>query len=257
VKKDIIGKHLKNNKIMIVISKVANKKLLKGHRYEVQNLWNAGNNQRWVEGKLQLVGFGRYSVDSFTDSSGNPIAKVNYTSTQPQVERFIKFEDCKEGEILVCNSDHYKTLAKGSMYKIEKLEKTESEKNGWGGRSWTHTETTIKFEGIKRKLKFNGWAFRKLTTEESRNISLGSILTGEEPLIVKTTDIRKIDIVVNKEKALMEVISKTLLDENRHHLSIIDWTCQKTGEKFRIKPEDFKDLLDMKLSDILAKIENK
>jgi len=55
----------------------------------------------------------------------------------------------------------------------------------------------------------------------------------------------------------MEVISKTLLDENRHHLSIIDWTCQKTGEKFRIKPEDFKDLLDMKLSDILAKIENK
>jgi len=254
VKKDIIGKHLKNNKIMIVISKVT---LLKGHRYEVQNLWNAGNNQRWVEGKLQLVGFGRYSVDSFTDSSGNPIAKVNYTSTQPQVERFIKFEDCKEGEILVCNSDHYKTLAKGSMYKIEKLEKTESEKNGWGGRSWTHTETKIKFEGIKRKLKFNGWAFRKLTTEESRNISLGSILTGEEPLIVKTTDIRKIDIVVNKEKALMEVISKTLLDENRHHLSIIDWTCQKTGEKFRIKPEDFKDLLDMKLSDILAKIENK
>lgn len=240
---------------MIVISKVANKKLLKGHRYEVQNLWNAGNNQRWVEGKIQLVGFGRYSVDSFTDSSGNPIAKVNYTSTQPQVERFIKYEDCKEGEILVCNSDHYKTLAKGSMYKIEKLEKTESEKNVWGGRSWTHTETTIKFEGIKRKLKFNGWAFRKLTTEESRNISLGSILTGEEPLIVKTTDIRKIDIVVNKEKALMEAISKTLLDENRHHLSIIDWTCQKTGEKMRIKPEDFKDLLDMKLSDILEKFD--
>jgi hypothetical protein len=242
---------------MIVVSKIANKKLLKGHRYEVQNLWNNGTNQRWVEGKVQLVGFGRYSVDNFTDSSGNPIPKTNYVSTQPQVERFIKYEDCKLGEILVCNSDHYKTLAKGSMYKIEKLEKTETEKNGWGGRSWKHTETTIKFEGIKRKLKFNGWAFRKLTTEELRNISLGAILTGEEPTIVKTTDIRKIDMVANKEKSLMEVIAKTILDENRHHLSIIEWSCQKTGEKMRIKPEDFKDLLDMKLSDILAKIENK
>ena len=242
---------------MIVVSKIANKKLLKGHRYEVQNLWNNGTNQRWVEGKVQLVGFGRYSVDNFTDSSGNPIPKTNYVSTQPQVERFIKYEDCKVGEILVCNSDHYKTLAKGSMYKIEKLEKTETEKNGWGGRSWKHVETTIKFEGIKRKLKFNGWAFRKLTTEELRNISLGAILTGEEPTIVKTTDIRKIDMVANKEKSLMEVIAKTILDENRHHLSIIEWSCQKTGEKMRIKPEDFKDLLDMKLSDILAKIENK
>ena len=241
---------------MIVVSKIANKKLLKGHRYEVQHLWNSGNNQRWVEGKVQLVGFGRYSVDNFTDGSGNPLPKTNYKSTQPQVERFIKFEDCKEGEILVCNSDHYKTLAKGSMYKIEKLEKKETEVTGFGGRKWNRVDTTIKFEGI-RKLKFNGWSFRKLTPEESREISLGSILNGEEPSIVKTTDIRKIDMTANKEKSLMEVIAKTILDENRHHLSIIEWSCQKTGQKMRIKPEDFKDLLDMKLSDILTKIENK
>ncbi len=240
---------------MIVISKIANKKLLKGHRYEVQNLWNNGSNQRWVEGKVQLLGFGRYSVDSFTDTNGSPLPKTNYTSTQIQVERFIKFEDCKEGEILVCNSDHYKTLAKGSMYKIEKLEKIESEVTGFGGRKWNRVDTSIKFEGIKRKLKFNGWAFRKLTSEESREISLGSILNGEEPAIVKTADIRKIDLSANKNKTLMESIAKTILDTNRHHLSIIDWTCQKTGEKLRIKPEDFKELLDMKLSDIIAKIE--
>ena len=241
---------------MIVISKVANKKLLKGHRYEVQNLWNAGNNQRWVEGKVQLVGFSsRYSVDSFTDSSGNPLPNSNYASTVRPPERFIKFEDCKEGEILVCNSDHYKTIAKGSMYKIEKLDKVETEVSGWGGNKWIRKDESVKFEGIKRKLKFNGWAFRKLTPEETREISLGSILNGEEPAIVKTTAIRKIDMVVNKEKSLMEVIAKTIIDENRHHLSIIDWSCQKTGEKMRINPDDFKDLLDMKLSDILEKIE--
>jgi hypothetical protein len=242
---------------MIVISKVANKRLIKGHRYEVQNLWNDGTNQRWVEGKVQLLGFGRYSVDSFTDTNGNALPNSNYISAQPQVERFIKFEDCKEGEILVCNSDHYKTLAKGSMYKIEKLNKVETEVSGWNGNKWIRREESIKFEGINRKLKFNGWAFRKLTSEESRDISLGAILTGEEPTIVKTTDIRKIDMVANKEKSLMEVIAKTILDENRHHLTIIEWSCQKTGEKMRIKPEDFKDLLDMKLSDIIAKIENK
>lgn len=242
---------------MIVISKIANKKLLKGHRYEVQQLWNAGNNQRWVEGKIQLLGFGRYSVDNFTDTSGNPLPKTNYTSTQPQIERFIKYEDCKVGEILVCNSDHYKTLAKGSMYKIEKLDKVETEVNGWGGNKWVRKDESIKFEGINRKLKFNGWAFRKLTAEETRDISLGSILNGEEPAIIKTASIRKIDMVVNKEKALMEVIAKTLIDENRHHLSIVDWSCQKTGEKLRINPDDFKELLDMKLSDILAKIETK
>ena len=53
----------------------------------------------------------------------------------------------------------------------------------------------------------------------------------------------------------MEVISKTLLDTNRHHLSIIDWSCSKTGENLRINPDDFKELLDMRLSDILLQIE--
>ncbi len=242
---------------MVVISKIANKKLLKGHRYEVQQLWNDGTNQRWVEGRIQLLGFGRYSVDNFTDTSGNPLPKANYISTQPQVERYIKYEDCKVGEILVCNCDNYKTLAKGSMYKIEKLDRVESEINGWNGNKWIKKDESVKFEGINRRLKFNGWAFRKLTPEEAREISLGSLLNGEEPEIIKTASIRKIDMVVNKEKALMEVIAKTLIDENRHHLSIIDWSCQKTGEKLRINPDDFKEILDMKLSDILAKIETK
>jgi hypothetical protein len=242
---------------MIVISKVGNKRLIKGHRYEVQNLWNDGTNQRWLEGKVELVGFSRYSVNSFTDTNGNPLPNINYLSIVQPVERFIKYEDCKVGEILVCNSDRYKTLVNGSMYKIEKLDKVENEVTNYSGYKWVSKQESVKFEGINRKIKFNGWAFRKLTPEETREISLESILNGEEPKIVKTTDIRKIDMVLNKEKALMEIISKTILDVNRHHLSIIDWSCQKTGEKMRINPDDFKDLLNMKLSDILDKIETK
>ena len=152
---------------MIVISKISNKKLLKGHRYEVNNLWNNGNNQRWTEGQIELVGFGRYSVSGFTDDSGNKIPKINYKSIVPQIDRFIKFEDVSVGEILVCNADHYKTMARGSMYRVENLENVKIE---MADRRWTSAQKSIKFEGVSRKLKFNGWNFRKLTSEESREI---------------------------------------------------------------------------------------
>lgn len=239
---------------MIVISKVSNKRLIKGHRYEVQSLWNNGNNQRWIEAKVKLIGGGRFSVDSFTDATGAPIAKINYQSTIKEVDRFVKFEDCKEGDILVCLSDNYKTMARDSMYKIEKLEKKEISRKGFSGTQ-TYFEYNIKFVGLKRKLKFNQWNFRKLTAEELREVSLGQILSNEEPNIVKSSDIRKIDLIENKEKVLMTIISRTILDVNRHHLSIVDWSCQKTGEKYRIRPEDFTRILDMKLSEILQIIE--
>lgn len=241
---------------MIVISKVSNKKLLKGHRYEVFQLWNSGSNQKWLEGKLQLQGFGRYSVSSFTDSSGNPIANIDYKSTTIPIHSVLKYEDISEGEVLICTSDRYKTLAKDRMYRVEKLQKIESQKKGFSGNTWTHTEYKIKFEGVTRTIKFNGWSFRKLTSEESREISLNTILHNKQPDIIKTSKIRKIDLVQNKEKTLMEFLSMTLLDRNRHHLSVVDWTCAKTGEKFGITPEDFNTLLEMPLKDILEKINN-
>jgi hypothetical protein len=240
---------------MIVISKLENKRLIKGHRYEVQNLWNSGTNQRWVEGKVHLVGFGRYSVDSFTDDNGNPLPKINYSSNIIQANISIKFEDCKEGEILICNTDQYKTLTKGAMYKIQSLKSVEFDVNGFNNK-YTRVEKSIKFEGFNRYLKFNGWSFRKLTPVESREISLSSILNGEEPNIIKTKDIRGIDLSLNKYKSLMEIISKTILDNNKHHLSIIDWSCKKTGDKLKIIPEDFNELLNMTLSEILEKLEN-
>jgi hypothetical protein len=175
---------------MIVISKLENKRLIKGHRYEVQNLWNSGTNQRWVEGKVHLVGFGRYSVDSFTDDNGNPLPKINYSSNTIQANISIKFEDCKEGEILICNTDQYKTLTKGAMYKIQSLKSVEFESSGYNGRKWIRVENSIKFEGFNRYLKFNGWYFRKLTPGESREISLSSILNGKEPNIIKTKGIQ-------------------------------------------------------------------
>jgi len=107
--------------------------------------------------------------------------------------------------------------------------------------------------GIPRKLKFSS-NFRKLSDQETREISLNSLLNGEEPVIVKSKDIRKIEMVANKELELMTILSKSIIDPNRHHLSIVDWACQKSGSNLGVTPEDYSTLLNMSLKDILEKL---
>jgi hypothetical protein len=52
------------------------------------------------------------------------------------------------------------------------------------------------------------------------------------------------------------MLSKSIIDPNRHHLSILDWTCQKSGTNLGITPDDYSDILNMTLKEILEKIEN-
>jgi len=236
---------------MIVICKRETKKLLKGIRYEVQNLWNNGTNNRWLEGKIEIKGIGRFVVGNFTDINGKEVPKVNIINTTNIHSNITKFEDIKVGDIIVCTSNSYKTLIEGGMYKIE--DKQEISVN-YG--SWKSKSNYIKLKGVKRKLKFSPWRFRTLTPEESREISLKSILDGEEPEIITTTDLRKIDMVINKEKELINILAKSILDENRHHLSILDWACKKSGNSMGLKIDDYKELLDLKLSDIIKILEN-
>lgn len=239
---------------MIVVCKKGTKRLVKDLRYEVQNLWNNGQNQAWLEGKVELKGVsGRYTIDNFTDGNGNSVAKINHNEPRNVVEN-LKFSDLKEGDILVCKVDSYRTMIKNGMYKVEKLE-TYTYTRGTGHRAWNYKDEYVRFEGIKRKLKFNPWRFRKLTSEESREIQLGSLLEGKDPDIIKTTGINKFDKVSNKNKILMEVLSKSILDTNRHHLSILDWACKKSGENLGLTEKNYKDLLEMPLKDILKKIE--
>lgn len=241
---------------MIVICKKETKKLVKGLRYEVQNLWNNGQNQSWMEGKIEVKGVsGRYSVNNFTDVNGNSLPNVNHNNVQTSINN-LKFSELKKEDILVCKVDSYKTLMKGGLYKIEKLESNTYERGSIYGRKWTYTEEYVKFEGIKRKLRFNPRRFRKLTPEESREIQLGSLLENKDPDIIKTVDIDKFEKLLNKEKFLMEALSKSILDTNRHHLSILEWACKKSSGNISITEDNYKDLLEMPLKDILQKIEN-
>lgn len=239
---------------MIVICKKATKKMVKGLRYEVLNLWNDGNSQRWQEGKIEILGFGRFVVGNFTDIDGKPIPKIKILNPLPRVVN-LEFSDLKKGDILVCKSDHYKTIAKDAMYKIESLKEVTTQKMGWNKQPYNNTERTIKLEGIPRSIKFKSWVFRKLTSEESREISLNKILHDEDVKVVTDSKIRKIDLVMNKNLELVKNLSKSVIDENRHHLSILDWACYKTGSSMGIVKEDYNELVNMSLKDILELIE--
>jgi hypothetical protein len=239
---------------MIVICKKATKKMVKGLRYEVLNLYNDGTSQRWQEGKIEILGFGRFVVGNFTDTDGKPIPKIKILNPIPRVVN-LEFSDLKKGDILVCKSDHYKTIAKDAMYKIESLKEVTTQKLGWNKQTYNHTEKTIKLEGIPRSMKFKSWVFRKLTPEESREISLNKILHDEDAKVVTDSKTRKIDLVINKNLELMKNLSKSIIDENRHHLSILDWSCYKTGSMMGIVKEDYNELMNMSLKDILELIE--
>ena len=241
---------------MIVICKKGTKKMVKGLRYEVLNLWNDGTCARWQEGKIEILGFGRFVVGNFTDTDGKPLPKIKIVNTLPRAKN-LEFNDLSKGDILVCKSDHYKTIAKDAMYKIESLKEVVTAKMGWNKQPYNHTERTIKLEGIPRSMKFNSWVFRKLTPEESREINLNKILHNEDAKIITDSKTRKIDLVINRNLELMKNLSKSIVDENRHHLSILDWSCYKTGSTMGIVKEDYNDLMNMSLKDILELIETK
>lgn len=238
---------------MIVICKKPTKKLVKGLRYEVHALYNSGKNQRWLEGKVEIKGFGRFVVSNFTDTDGKPLPTTDIIALRPQINR-LEFSQLKKGDILVCVSDSYKTLVKNGMYKIEQLVETTSDRKYYSGGTFQHREQSIKFEGISRKIKFSSWRFRTLTSQEVREMSLSTLLEGKEADIIKSSKIRKIDLVANKKLELMKNLSKSIIDENRHHLSILEWACLKTGQNLNIVKEDYNELLNMKLSEILEKI---
>jgi hypothetical protein len=58
----------------------------------------------------------------------------------------------------------------------------------------------------------------------------------------------------NKDKIVFDCLIRTLIDKNRHGLDIIDWTIDK-NPNVGLTREDFKNIMDMKLSDIIEIME--
>jgi hypothetical protein len=237
---------------MIVVCKKGSKKLIKGHQYKAVNIWNDGTSYRYLEGKLKIEKLGMYSVSNFTTIDGKEIPKIKIDKIKNQVQEY-KFSDLKVGDILVCQTNNLSLFAKGHKYKISELSSKETEYISYNGKKYKNYINKIKFVGINRFINFNYFYFRKLNDDEKRDISLNSLLENKEPDYIKTKT-RKIDLVDNKDLVLMSILSKSILDVNRHHLSIVEWGCKKIN-RYGIKIDDYEDLLNMKLKDILKKIE--
>jgi hypothetical protein len=239
---------------MIAICKKPTKRLVKGARYEIEGLWNDGTNQRWLEGRVSITGIGRFKISNFTDEHGLDLPKINIIKPILQIVR-LKFEELSKGDILVCTSDKYKTLVEGGMYRIESLIDKSTEQQGYSGK-WIRTDHSIKLMGVPRALKFNAWSFRGLTSEELREISLSELLDGKEAPVIKKKPEKKINLMQNKDKTLIDILLRSIIDPNRHAITIPEWACDKVAPKLGLVNSDFDYIIDMSVRDIIDIMEN-
>lgn len=130
---------------------------------------------------------------------------------------------------------------------------TSRNETDWQGKPRVRLTNFIKLDG-HRFIQFNPWVFRKLNASELREISLSTVLDGEAFDYTVDTTSRKIDNVENKNLELMKIISKSILDSKRHHLGIVDWACKKINHRMDVKIDDFEELMNMSLKEILEKI---
>jgi len=239
---------------MIVICKKGSTRLVKGLRYEVIAMNNSSASSYT---SVRIKDFGAYSVKNFTTIEGNELPKIDIPLPQNFYRsRLLKPEEVSKGDIIVCTRDTYKTLVQDGMYRIEEITTKSTPRTSYNGTILSpNIEHFIKFEGVKRKLKFNGWTFRKLTTAEAREMALGQLLYDEETGVITTNDVRKIDLVKNKNLELVRLVSKSILDPNRHGLKILDWGIQQVSKKTEVTADDYEALLNMSLKDILELIE--
>jgi hypothetical protein len=230
---------------MRVISLKSNTKLLKGVAYDADSFNNTNTGSRWDQHRIRIKfpsgGYGSYLCKNFTDTSGNPLPQINYVNPSlPPVERF-DVTTLKANDIVVCNSDRYKYLVKGGKYRISEVA---------NANTWT---AQIKLEGYNRNIRFTTWAFRKLSTQETRDIALSQIFNQPENFSVEF--VRKFDKENNKTKILLQSLAKSILDPYRHQYGVLDWTIEKTRYQ-DFKKEDFNEIMNMPLSEVLKLYEN-
>jgi len=219
----------------------SNKKLLKGHLYDCEYIDTTKftskyqNNQR--NNRVIITGFGGYSTSGFRMEDGTPIPlDYKYDQRPKYVQPYIV--DVNVGDWVICNTNSYKTLIRGQRYQVEEVIKADGEVK-WNNKH------KIKLKGSKRFVDF-GWNFKLVPKDESREIALNALF-GDQVL---NGEVGKID---NLDKIMVNMIAKSILDPNRHKLSIIEWAIEKYG-KCGITESDFKTLLDKKFKTVIENL---
>lgn len=222
-------------------------RIIKGELYDVRSLWNATNRNRTA---ISLKVFsGTLSTSSFTLPDGSPLPNIDWQDAPAvQVQR-LKPEEVQVGDVLVCMSDNFVNFVKDGKYKVAEIRKIEQ------GSTHKWYKYTMKLEGYNRFIAINSWNFRRLTKDESRDLNLSGVF-GEEVNTKVDKSVRKIDQIENRNLTLMTLLSKSILDKNRHKLSIVEWATTMIGKQMKLTPDDYNDLLKMSLEDILKLINN-
>ena len=230
---------------MRVISLKSNTKLLKGVAYEADSFNNTATGSRWGQHRIRIQfpsgGYGSYLCKNFTDTSGNPLPQISYVSPNHTPVEIFDATTLKANDIVVCNSDKYKYLVKGGKYRISEV----ADANTWTAQ--------IRLEGYSRFIRFNSWSFRKLSLQETREIALSQIFNQPENFSVDF--VRKFEKENNKTKILLQALSKSILDPYRHEYGVLDWTIEKTKNQ-DLKKDDFNQIMNMPLSEVLKLYEN-
>jgi hypothetical protein len=239
---------------MKVISKKGSKKILKNYVYEADYFNNdplsvkSTKNDKYFYGKIHLKDIGWYTLSNFKTESGQEFPQKIYNIRVNNISNN-SITDLKKGDIVVCLSDEdYAYLIKGGKYRVSDIV-VEPSQYGWG-----YAHGKILLEGYSRWLTWSSWKFKKLSLQESRDIALSQIFDKAENFSVNFK--RKFELMENREKILIETLAKSILDKNRHELSIMDWGIEKSGGHFKLTKEDFSHLMDKPLKDILEMFDN-
>lgn len=194
-----------------------------------------------------------FPLDSFKPTVGDSFQQINYVS--PEYKLFLDEKDqmkidknLKSGDYVVPTHDGLKTLAKGRKYKVKDV-RIVDHKNSLGGVSWS--DIKIKLEGSERW--YISWTFRKCTNQETRDISLKSLFDEVVDVEKVNKHKRKFDYFTDEEKIsmLLRFFVTSANDRFRNQMDIIDWTVEKTAERYSIKKEDFDSVKNMTLEQIL------
>ena len=240
---------------MVVICKKATIKLVKGLPYQVVALENSKKDRI---GRVWIKDIGWYTINNFETTDGKPLPKIDIAHKRENIEEPLEFSQLSKGDILICKSDSYKTLVKGGMYKINELSSVSKQMKNWSGGTYTHIDNYVRFEGVSRKLMFSSWRFKKLPTDQAREMTLEQILNDAPDKVTRTDfkNLRKIEHIENKNEELMLVLAKSILDGNRHKLSIVEWAVQQLGRKMDLERSDYSHLMNMKLkaSQVIARV---
>jgi len=211
--------------------------LIKGNIYSLIDVKRSGNWRQYLVETECGKRLGWYYADKFVLMDGKDLDPTkDYMNEQKDAIPEV-------GSIIICNVKTYRYLIKGGKYRISSVETC--------GSSY-YPMYKIKLEGYDKELWYNNKTFKLLSKKESRKIKISQIFNKKENF---TVDFKKrmIEQFDNKNKKLFDILSKSATNDKRHVYDPIDWVIKKSEKNLDLRREDFNEIMDMKLSDILER----